>query len=215
MEQICFILQEYQFLWIVYRWTPHHGISSSRPSTGWFKKCFRWALDKQQHNWVTAQLNLKKKKKEAQWSHNWPCVLMWSLRSLSVAKRLEQCEHWNLWPTWQNILDYYRVFFNITKLHFINLTESTFHGALSYDVVKQLCIVGIHPPTAGTCHHLFLSVAAQVLSQLRTAFSSSFTVWKWQAQSLDSKIWNPQLNTENVQLYNLHLTNIYSLKKTL
>lgn len=69
-----------------------------------------------------------------------------------------------------------KVFFNITKLNFINLTESTFHGALSYDVVKQLCIVGIHPPTAGTCHHLFLSVAAQVLSQLRTAFSSRFTV---------------------------------------
>lgn len=145
--------------------------------------------------------------------HNWPWVLMWSLRSLSVAKRLKQCEHWNLWPMWHDTdCSIIKGFFNITKLNFINLTESTFHGALSYDVVKQLCIVGIHPPTAGTCHHLFLSVAAQVLSQLRTAFSSRFTVWKWQAQNLDSKVWNPQLDTENVQLYNLHLT--FTVEKT-
>lgn len=33
------------------------------------------------------------------WQKDWPCVLMWSLSSLSVAKRLEQWEHWNLWPT--------------------------------------------------------------------------------------------------------------------
>lgn len=184
MEQICFILQEYHFLWIVYGWTPHHGINS----------CV----------------------KKSTMKHNWPWVLMWSLRSLSVAKRLEQCEHWNLWPMWHDTdCSIIKGFFNITKLNFINLTESTFHGALSYDVVKQLCIVGIHPPTAGTCHHLFLSVAAQVLSQLRTAFSSRFTVWKWQAQNLDSKVWNPQLDTENVQLYNLHLTFTVEKKQTL
>lgn len=57
------------------------------------------------------------------------------------------------------------------------LVVFTFHGALSYDVVKQLGVASIHPSTAWTCHYLLLGVAAKVLPQLRTPLSGRFTIW--------------------------------------
>lgn len=53
----------------------------------------------------------------------------------------------------------------------------TFHVFLPDNMIKQLGVVGVHPSTARTRHHLLLSVAAQVLSQLRTPFSGGFTIW--------------------------------------
>lgn len=43
-------------------------------------------------------------------------------------------------------------------------------------MVKELGVAGVHPPTARACHHLLLGVAAQVLPQLRTPFSSGFAI---------------------------------------
>lgn len=56
--------------------------------------------------------------------------------------------------------------------------EATFtiHVFLSNDVVKELCVVGVHPPTSWTGHHLLLGVATQVLSKLRAPFDCGFTI---------------------------------------
>jgi len=62
------------------------------------------------------------------------------------------------------------------SLPLVILTDVTFHGALPYDVVKEFSVVSVHPPTAWTCHHFLLRVAAQVLPQLRTPFSRCFTI---------------------------------------
>lgn len=57
------------------------------------------------------------------------------------------------------------------------LEPLTFHGTLSYNMVKELGVVSIHPPATWTCHYLLLCVAAQVLSQFRTSFSCGFTIF--------------------------------------
>ena len=67
----------------------------------------------------------------------------------------------------------------------------TFHGTLSYDVVKELGVVCIHPPAAGTRHQLLLGVAAQVLPELSTPFSRGFTICKVTGPEL--KINNPTI----------------------
>lgn len=56
--------------------------------------------------------------------------------------------------------------------------EATFtiHVFLSNDVVKELCVVGVHPPTSWTGHHLLLGVATQVLSKLWAPFNCGFTI---------------------------------------
>lgn len=48
----------------------------------------------------------------------------------------------------------------------VTTAEATFtiHVLLSNDVVEEFGVVGVHPPTAWTGHHLLLGVAAQVLS---------------------------------------------------
>lgn len=116
---------------------------------------------------------------------------MWSLSSLSVAKRFEQWEHWNLWPTetcnkykhtkgvlpeciWAEMK---HIVFNLA-VRMSGAYIFTFHGALSNYVVEKFCVAGVHPATAWTCHYLLLSMAAQVLPQLRTPFSSGFTIWR-------------------------------------
>lgn len=52
----------------------------------------------------------------------------------------------------------------------------TIHVFLSNDVVKELGVVGVHPPTSWTGHHLLLGVAAQVLSELGAPFNRGFTI---------------------------------------
>lgn len=52
----------------------------------------------------------------------------------------------------------------------------TFHCTLSYNMVKQLGVVGIHPSTVWTRHYLLLGVTTQMLSKLWAPFSCSFTI---------------------------------------
>lgn len=81
---------------------------------------------------------------------------------------------------------------------------------LPNDVVKQLSVVGVHPPAAGTCHYLLLSVTAQVLSQLRTPFSRSFTICGMTELRLhDPTLWLPSLASSAVKFldYNVAVIN--------
>lgn len=87
----------------------------------------------------------------------------------------------------------------------------TFHVFLPNDVVKQLGVVGVHPPTAWTCHHLLLRVASQVLSQFRTPFDSGFTICRVTERGLS----NPTLTTDHKHFeHHLHLRVVWSLFTT-
>lgn len=58
----------------------------------------------------------------------------------------------------------------------------TVQGGLAADVVEELGVVGKHPPTGGTGHHLLLRVAAQVLPQFAAALEATVAVWGGTAQ---------------------------------
>lgn len=49
-------------------------------------------------------------------------------------------------------------------------------------MVEELGVVGKHPPTGGTGHHLLLRVAAQVLPQFAAALEAAVAVWGGTAQ---------------------------------
>lgn len=69
------------------------------------------------------------------------------------------------------------------------LEHLTIHVFLSNDVVKELCVVGVHPPTSWTGHHLLLGVATQVLSKLRAPFNCGFTIFPFTAYSRFPLTW--------------------------